>query len=173
MQKRRRLLGLLGTLATGSLLSGCGFRLRGSNEPTLFPFQRIYVSEPPSTQLGADLRRQLAPYDNLTVVETPQAAQVALNIISDARDRTVLTRNSQGRVREYTLVYTLNYRATDGSGKDLLPVSQVSASRTLSYNENSALAKEVEENLLYRDMQTDVIQQILRRLALLPVGVQE
>jgi LPS-assembly lipoprotein len=172
MHNRRRLLGLMGMLAAGSVVSGCGFRLRGSNAVTGFPFQRIYVNEPPSTQLGADLRRQLSPYDSLTMVETPQEAQVVLEILSNQRDKTILTRNSQGRVREYTLVYTLNYRVTEASGKVLLPVSQVTAAREMSYNENAALGKETEESLLYRDMQMDVIQQIVRRLALLPLPVQ-
>jgi LPS-assembly lipoprotein len=172
MQNRRRLLGLLGMSVAGSVLSGCGFHLRGSGAVTGFPFQRIYVNEPPSTQLGADLRRQLSPYDSLTVVETPQEAQVVLGILSNLRDKRILTRNSQGRIREYTLTYTLNYRITDGNGKVLLPPSQAYATREMSYNENAALGKETEESLLYRDMQVDVIQQVLRRLALLPVGVQ-
>jgi LPS-assembly lipoprotein len=37
--------------------------------------------------------------------------------------------------------------------------------RDISYNESYALAKETEEAQLYRDMQSDVVQQILRRLA--------
>ena len=159
--------------AAGSALSGCGFRLRGSDSAVAgFPFERIYVSEPPSTQLGADLRRQLSPYASLTVVETPEEAQVVLEILSNQRDKTILTRNSQGRVREYTLIYRLNYRVKDGSGEVLLPSSQVTAAREMSFNENAALGKETEEDLLYRDMQVDAIQQILRRLALLPMPIQ-
>lgn len=172
MQKRRRLLRGLVLLTAGSTLAGCGFRLRGSGTATSFPFQRIYVNQPPNSQLGSDLRRQLAPYEGLTIVEHPQDAQVALRIVSESRESVILTRNSQGRVREYDLRYVMNYRVTDGAGKDLLPASQVFANRVLSYNENAALGKEAEENLLYRDMQLDAIQQILRRLALLPMGTQ-
>lgn len=175
MQKRRSLLGMLSLLTVamaGSQLSGCGFRLRGSSMATNFPFQRIYVNQPPDSQLGADLRRLLDPYEGLTVVESLQQAQVSLHILSTARDKTILTLNSQGRVREYSLTYTLHYRVSGVSGKELLPASRVVANRTLSYNENAALGKEAEEDLLYRDMQIDAIQQILRRLALLPVTAQ-
>ena len=35
----------------------------------------------------------------------------------------------------------------------------------VSYNESAALAKEAEEQLLYRSMQTDIVQQLMRRLA--------
>jgi LPS-assembly lipoprotein len=37
--------------------------------------------------------------------------------------------------------------------------------RDISFNESAVLAKEAEEVLLYRDMQSDIVQQLLRRLA--------
>ena len=37
--------------------------------------------------------------------------------------------------------------------------------RDVSYNETQALAKEAEEALLMRNMQSDMVQQLLRRLA--------
>ena len=38
-------------------------------------------------------------------------------------------------------------------------------SRDLSYSETAALAKEQEENFLYRAMQGDIVAQVMRRLA--------
>ena len=35
----------------------------------------------------------------------------------------------------------------------------------MTFNETIALSKEAEEALLYRDMQRDIVQQMLRRLA--------
>jgi LPS-assembly lipoprotein len=35
----------------------------------------------------------------------------------------------------------------------------------VSFNDAQVLAKEAEEQLLFRDMQNDMVQQILRRLA--------
>ena len=37
--------------------------------------------------------------------------------------------------------------------------------RDLTFNDAATLAKESEANLLYRDMQMEVIQQLLRRMA--------
>jgi LPS-assembly lipoprotein len=37
--------------------------------------------------------------------------------------------------------------------------------RDMSYNESAALAKEHEESLLYRAMQSDIVSQVMRRLA--------
>jgi LPS-assembly lipoprotein len=35
----------------------------------------------------------------------------------------------------------------------------------LLFSESHALARESEEEMLYRDMQTDLVQQVMRRLA--------
>ncbi|MEO8142986.1 MAG: LPS assembly lipoprotein LptE, partial [Betaproteobacteria bacterium] len=37
--------------------------------------------------------------------------------------------------------------------------------RDITFNDSDVLAKETEEQLLYRDMQSDMVQQIMRRLA--------
>jgi len=38
-------------------------------------------------------------------------------------------------------------------------------SRDVTFNDTEILAKEAEEQLLFRDMQADMVQQIIRRLA--------
>jgi LPS-assembly lipoprotein len=37
--------------------------------------------------------------------------------------------------------------------------------RDISFNESAVLSKEAEEGLLYRNMQSDIVQQTMRRLA--------
>jgi LPS-assembly lipoprotein len=39
--------------------------------------------------------------------------------------------------------------------------------RDISFNESQVMAKEHEEAMLYRDMQSDVVRQVLRRLSAL------
>ena len=51
-------------------------------------------------------------------------------------------------------------------GKDLIADERDrAAAATLTYTETAALAKEQEEAFLYRAMQTDIVSQVLRRLA--------
>ena len=45
-----------------------------------------------------------------------------------------------------------------------MPTSEILLTRDMSYNDEQVLAKEAEEVLLYREMQGDMVQQILRRL---------
>ena len=75
--------------------------------------------------------------------------------------------NTQGRIREYSLVYRLRFRVNGAGGKELIPPTELALKRDISFNESQAIAKEKEEDMLYRDMQSDAVQQILRRLAAL------
>ena len=58
------------------------------------------------------------------------------------------------------------FRSTQG-GKELISDTdaEIFLTRDINFNETGALSKESEEALLYRDMENDLIQQILRRLA--------
>jgi LPS-assembly lipoprotein len=53
----------------------------------------------------------------------------------------------------------------DNQGHDLIPSTSLTLKRDMSFNSSFALAKESEADNLYRDMQIDLGQQILRRLA--------
>jgi LPS-assembly lipoprotein len=50
-------------------------------------------------------------------------------------------------------------------GRELIPETEITQQRDISFNESAVLAKEAEEGLLYRDMQSDIVQQLLRRIA--------
>jgi len=44
-------------------------------------------------------------------------------------------------------------------------LTEIELNRNFAYDDSQILAKESEENLLYRDMQTDAAQQIMRRVS--------
>ena len=146
-------------------LSACGFQLRGSGSPYNMPFKSIYLAVPETSSLGTELRRHLRGSDKVEVVSDASRAQATFEVISENRAKSILSLNSQGRVREYLLTYTLVFRVRDASGAEVLGATEISLKRPLTFNESQVLAKESEEGLLYRDMQTDLVQQILRRLA--------
>jgi LPS-assembly lipoprotein len=160
---QRRLVCALAVVAT-VVASGCGFQLRGSNGEGLLPFKTIYPGFAETSSLGAELKRYIRASGDTAVVENPKQAQVILDILSETRDKAVLSLNSQGRVREYTLYYRLNFRARDDKNKVLIPPTGIVLKRDISFNESQVIAKEGEEELLYRDMQSDMVQQLLRRL---------
>lgn len=151
-------------LTAAALLSACGFQLRGSNGQTALPFRTIYIGLPDTSPLGAELKRYIRASASTDVVTDPKAAQALLDVLSEVREKTILSLNTQGRVREYTLHYRVRFRVRDGKNTELIAPTEIALKRDISFNESQAMAKENEEALLYRDMQSDLVQQLLRRL---------
>ena len=152
--------GLLLALAVG-LLTGCGFALR--QLPPL-PFERIALSGlAERSPLGQELREQLA--QSVQVVATPAQAQVLLQVLTDRREKSVVASTAAGQVRELQLRTRLGFRLSTPDGRELIPATELALSRDISYSETFALAKAQEEADLYAAMQTDLVQQLLRRLA--------
>ena len=75
-----------------------------------------------------------------------------------------MAQNSSGQVQEFTLRLRIRFRLRTQLGKDLIPETELLQQRDISYNETAALAKEAEKALLFRGMQTDLVQQIMLRL---------
>lgn len=154
-------------LATAVPLAGCGFRLRGAAE---IPFRSLYLGVSVVSGLGLELRRNLRSSSDVRLVDDPKEAEARLDVLAEQRDKEVLSINSAGRAREYTLRYRVTYRVSDGKGRDFIAPNQIALSRDISFNEDATLAKEAEEALLYRDMQSDMVGQILRRLSAIKVA---
>lgn len=152
------------TLVLATMLSACGFQLRGSNGQAALPFKTIYVGIADNSPLGSELKRNIRASGDTQVVADPKAAEVQLNVLSETREKTILSLNTQGRIREYTLYYKVRFQVRDDKNKDLIAPTEVVLKRDISFNESAAMAKENEEALLYRDMQSDLVQQLLRRL---------
>ena len=88
-----------------------------------------------------------------------------LQFSEETREKHILSRTAAGRVREFQLRYRVGFRVHDGKGGDFLPVNTVQLTRDISFNDSDVLAKETEEQLLYRDMQFDMVQQVMQRIA--------
>ncbi|HUQ74733.1 MAG TPA: LPS assembly lipoprotein LptE [Burkholderiales bacterium] len=148
-------------LVVALALAGCGFQLRGSAN---VPFNTLYI---PNAKIGIalDLKRNIEAGTQAKVVDDPKNADAILELTSEAKEKIILSLTGAGRVREFRLRYTVNYRVHDGKGGEYVPKSVVALSRDVTYNDAEILAKEAEEQLLFRDMQSDMVQQVLRRLA--------
>lgn len=159
---------LLVAAALGGALSGCGFHLRGSGGHYTLPFPAMYVGLPESSPLGIDLKRNIRVNGSTVVVSDPAQADAVIEVLTDpekTRTKSILSLNSNGRVREYLLAYNIVFRVRDRLGNELLAPTTISLNRPITFDETQLLAKEQEEALLYRDMQTDLVQQMMRRMA--------
>jgi LPS-assembly lipoprotein len=143
-------------------LSGCGFKLRGSFN---YAFKTLFSGFVDNSTLGNEFKRVLAADGAVAVVKEADKAQVVLDVIGETREKVVVGVTGAGQVREFQLRIRLKFKLRTPAGKEIIPETELLVQRDVSFNESAVLAKEAEEGLLYRDMQTDMVQQLLRRLS--------
>ncbi|MES2770590.1 MAG: LPS assembly lipoprotein LptE [Pseudomonadota bacterium] len=144
------------------LLSACGFQLRGAYP---LPYESLYLSLPTYSELGASLKRAIRAAGSTRLLDTPEGAEARLIPTLDSREKLILSVSGSGRVREVRLRYRYAYRVLDSKGRDLSPPGEIELTRDMTYDDANVLSKEQEEVLLWRDMQNDMVQQLLRRLS--------
>jgi len=178
------------------LLSACGFKLRGSADLPAhkLPFATIAITLPPTSEFYAQLKRSIEASSQGTRVVDSKEAEAILTILRDTSEKTILSLSSAGKAREYRLVRTFSFKV-QANTPSAAPAPQVKYSdapavavteyvapgtivlrRDITYNDDLVLSKESEEALLWRDIQHDLVQQLMRRLAtakLNPVKAEE
>ena len=170
--------------AGAGLLAGCGFQLRQAPE---FAFDTIVINAPQTSPLAAELRKAFQQDAKVRVVmgtlapaaspagasSAPSAppvvvpGQVIFDLLQEQREKVVVGLNASGQVREYQLRTRVRFRVRTPMARELIPEVEMLQQRDISFSETAVLAKESEEVLLYRDMQADLVQQLMRRLAAL------
>ena len=162
---RRQLLRWSLAASASAALGACGFELRRT--PPM-PFARIaLVGFAPRSPLAAELRQALS--EQAQVVDTAAQADVVLQALGDTREKVVVASTSASQVREVQLRMQVRFRIQTGGWRELAPLAELMLVRDLSTNESQALAKQHEEAQMLRDMQADIVQQIMRRLAAVTV----
>jgi LPS-assembly lipoprotein len=152
-------------VATAAAAAGCGFELR---RPARVSFRSIALTGFASRSPMADeLRKTLQ--QQVQVLEAPDKAELVLQALDDVREKSVVASTAAAQVRDLQLRLKFNFRVRTPGGRELIPRAELLVSRDMSYSETQALAKEHEEAELYREMQSDVVAQVLRRLASLTV----
>jgi LPS-assembly lipoprotein len=144
-------------LPLAALLAGCGFQRRGTAN---LPFNSIRITL--QSPFGLELARTIASGSNAKVVERGEA-QADFNLLGEQREKAVLSLDTNGQVREYQLRYRVSFNVTGPNGAVYIPTNTLILRRTLTFN-NQVLAKAAEEEMLYTDMRSDMVQQILRRM---------
>ena len=156
------------TLLTSSAVlgvTGCGFALRTAPN---FAFKTLFSPFSEGSTLGIELKRSLEANGNVQVITDTRMidkADVILDVLTDRREKTVVGLNASGQVREFQLRLRFTFRLRSAKNSELIPATEILQQRDISFNESAVLAKETEEALLYREMQSDIVQQIMRRLA--------
>ena len=144
------------------LTSACGFQLRGSYD---VPCKTLHIGVPEVAELHAQIRRKVEAGSTTRVVSDAKEAEAKLIVLGDQPEKSVLSIDASGRVREFQLKRTFTFQLTDAKGAVLIPSSAIVVRRDITFSDALVLSKEAEEVLLLRDMQNDLVQQIIRRLS--------
>lgn len=155
---------LIAALALSGGLAACGFRLRGSQR---LPFDRVFIAAPHTSAIRTELAEAIRTGTSTGVLDDRAGAAAVIEIVSETRERDVLSVNAQGRAREFRLRLRVVFRVHDGKGREYLGATPVATSRDLAVLEEQMLAREYEAEQLYQDMLYDVAQQMLRRMSAL------
>ena len=146
-----------------AFLGGCGFKLRGNQK---FAFDTIAITPEAGGLVATELIRYLGKVVRPLVSPAGgQPPQVIMDILQDAREKTIVGVNSSGQVREFQLRLRVRFKLRTPQGREIIAPTEIMQQRDISFSETAVLAKEAEEVLMYRDMQSDIVQQLLRRLA--------
>jgi LPS-assembly lipoprotein len=143
------------------VLAACGFHLRGEASYT---FETIFVNGAGAPTVAAALRRALTATGSARVVDDPKNAQVLLDFPLISDDKEVLSISGGGSVREYLLIKRVQFRLHDADGRDWLPQGEIALRRSYTFSESEVLARNAQEQRLLKDMETDAVAQLVRRL---------
>jgi LPS-assembly lipoprotein len=169
------------------VLAGCGFKLRGSAALPGYtlPFATIAITLDPTSEFHAQLKRNIeASSPGTRVVNDVRDAEAILTVLGDRSQKEILSLSASGRAREFQLVRRFSFKVhsnvatttaappvkyTDAPAAagptEYIAASTITLRREITFSDDLVLSKESEEQLLWRDIQNDLVQQLMRRLA--------
>ena len=153
-------------LILAAALAGCGFHLRGAGSGNL-PYQTMYISLPETAEVNIWLQRYIRSSGSTRIVDDAAAADAIFQQLTNSRQKSILSVNALGRVREYRLQLSYTFRVVNRQGQVLVAPNEVTLTRDVTYDDSNILAKNQEEDLLWRDMTNDLVNQIMRRLSVI------
>ena len=145
-----------------TLLSACGFHLRGSNGDYKFPFKSVYV-ECGSVVICPDLKTAIKTQNLTILTATPDKAEVIIKLVNEQTSRDPQGFNSAGRIAAFLLTYQTTaqvWQKGEQVGRDLTSISQA----VMQYNDSTILSNNQNEVTFWDQLHQNVTNQIIRRL---------
>ena len=167
MKKLFRLL-IVGLAAT-TIITSCGWHLRGA--PKNFPpgSQLYIVAENPRSDIAEVLTRLLQS-GGVPMAESPLTADYVLTIHEELERKRTVSVDAKGRASEYELITSARYSVRDNGGAVLLNNADADVYRTLEWDDNEVVSKGEEELLLREEMRRELISRIIDRLRRIDVS---
>lgn len=161
--KSRLINQLLFCLLVPALLSSCGFHLRGAYQLPV-AMQATFVDAPQSSsELSRALKRSLKASD-VRLLDEASADAAILKIGKEQKTKRIVSVDSRGRAREYTLIYSISFSLKATAADFEIAEQSISIDRDFLFDTEDVLGNSREESKLYEEMQQDIVRLILLRL---------
>lgn len=145
-----------------SLITGCGFRLRGAVVLPEAMQETHLTGVSRHSPLGREINQALTSAGGRLVEKA--AATAVLTILNEDYNRRVLSVGSDRRAREYSLNYTLRFALYAPDGSVLVPARTVNASREYRFDRANVLSSGGEADVLKKEMREYGVRQMFRQL---------
>ena len=143
-------------------LTACGFHMRGAAD---VPFNSIYI-QGSTVIISKNLKKNLT-LNAVKVLSSADGAELLLEMVGEESEKRILSLAGTGKVNEFELYYRVHYRTKLAGDALWSQVQTVEARRDYSYDDTQLLAKQGEEKRLNEDMQSSVLNALVRRLSAL------
>lgn len=146
-------------------LAACGFHLRGVVDlPAVMKATQV---EGDRFSLLVEELGNVLRASGAQVVDSRARATAVLRVIRESSSRRTLSVGTTGKVSEYEVSHSVEYRLEDAHGQVLVQPRVLSARRDYQFDENDVLGKAAEEENLREEMQRDLAVRIVRQLSIM------
>lgn len=142
-----------------SLLSACGWRLRGSGD-SLELQHTIFLASTSGT-VYEQIKKTLTKKNVLASIAE---ADIQLELGDEYFERRRASVNNQAQTTQYQLTLSMPYAIFDRNGDPLIIESRVELDRYYTFNQNAINSSNKEEQALRKEMTRQVARQILQRV---------
>ncbi|OZG72385.1 hypothetical protein BTA51_16790 [Hahella sp. CCB-MM4] len=154
----------MGVLVSASIVSGCGFHLRGQVDlPDNLKQMALSCPQESSRDLCLNLKKSLEQAGIQILDSTDDAAVLSINDVKDQR-RAVSIGNDAG-VAEYEVTRSVKFSFTDAEGNPVIADGKTSQFQSYRFDETSVLGKDKEEEQIRKELNQLLAQDILNRVA--------
>lgn len=148
------------------LIAACGFQLRGAADLPA-SIQTLHIQGISMRDgLGLELKRTLRR-NGINVVDDYMEGAAVLTFLRNRYERRVLSVGGNAKVSEYELILDVALQLTDSQQNKLIDNERFEARRDYQFDQEQVLGRDGEERLLRDEMDDQISQAILRRLAAL------
>lgn len=156
--KKKHTLPIAVVILVSSLLSACGFHLRGIYSVPSFLHEISLRTPDTSPALRTEVKIALETYHIQA-----DGGEVLLDVVNENITRQTSTVDSSARAAEYTLIYTVNFRISRSDEKAIGEIQSLILRKSYQYNTSNIVGKNIEEENLVQELRRDAAQQIIRQ----------